>query len=57
MLRSVVLGCGSYLPGRVLTNDDLARMVDTSVAAPVPAYAAGAAAEPMRAGNAKTTKR
>ena len=30
MLRSVVLGCGSYLPSRVLTNDDLARMVDTS---------------------------
>ncbi len=29
-LRSVVIGCGSYLPQRVLTNDDLARMVDTS---------------------------
>lgn len=29
-LRSVVRGCGAYLPGRVLTNDDLARMVDTS---------------------------
>ena len=29
-LRSVVLGCGSYLPSRVLTNADLARMVDTS---------------------------
>ena len=28
--RSVVLGCGSYLPRRTLTNDDLARMVDTS---------------------------
>jgi 3-oxoacyl-[acyl-carrier-protein] synthase-3 len=28
--RSVVLGCGSYLPSRVLTNDDLARLVDTS---------------------------
>ncbi|MGD9740097.1 MAG: beta-ketoacyl-ACP synthase III [Bauldia sp.] len=28
--RSVVLGVGSYLPQRVLTNDDLARMVDTS---------------------------
>jgi 3-oxoacyl-[acyl-carrier-protein] synthase III len=28
--RSVVIGCGSYLPARVLTNDDLARMVDTS---------------------------
>jgi 3-oxoacyl-[acyl-carrier-protein] synthase-3 len=26
----VVRGCGAYLPGRVLTNDDLARMVDTS---------------------------
>jgi 3-oxoacyl-[acyl-carrier-protein] synthase III len=28
--RSVVLGCGSYLPSRVLTNDELARKVDTS---------------------------
>jgi 3-oxoacyl-[acyl-carrier-protein] synthase-3 len=28
--RSVILGCGSYLPTRVLTNDDLAKMVDTS---------------------------
>jgi 3-oxoacyl-[acyl-carrier-protein] synthase III len=30
MLRSVVLGCGSYLPQRVLTNAELSRMVDTS---------------------------
>src|SRR5712692_3043796 len=30
MPRSVVLGCGSYLPGRVLSNDELSRMVDTS---------------------------
>jgi 3-oxoacyl-[acyl-carrier-protein] synthase III len=29
-LRSVVLGCGSYLPQRVLANEELARMVDTS---------------------------
>jgi len=28
--RSVVLGCGSYLPNQVLTNADLALMVDTS---------------------------
>jgi 3-oxoacyl-[acyl-carrier-protein] synthase-3 len=28
--RSVVLGCGGYLPHRVLTNSDLARKVDTS---------------------------
>jgi 3-oxoacyl-[acyl-carrier-protein] synthase III len=28
--RSVVLGCGSYLPQRVLTNGELARTVDTS---------------------------
>ena len=28
--RSVVLGCGSYLPQRVLTNQDLAKTVDTS---------------------------
>jgi 3-oxoacyl-[acyl-carrier-protein] synthase-3 len=30
MLRSVVLGCGSYLPERVLTNEELARSVETS---------------------------
>jgi 3-oxoacyl-[acyl-carrier-protein] synthase III len=30
MKRSVVLGCGSYLPGRVLTNGELAQSVDTS---------------------------
>jgi 3-oxoacyl-[acyl-carrier-protein] synthase III len=28
--RSVVLGCGSYLPQRILTNRELAGMVDTS---------------------------
>ncbi|WP_298725546.1 beta-ketoacyl-ACP synthase III [uncultured Ferrovibrio sp.] len=30
MIRSVVVGCGSYLPARVLTNADLAKIVDTS---------------------------
>jgi 3-oxoacyl-[acyl-carrier-protein] synthase III len=30
MVRSVVLGCGSYLPSRVLSNAELSRMVDTS---------------------------
>ena len=30
MIRSVVAGCGSYLPDRVLTNVELAKMVDTS---------------------------
>jgi 3-oxoacyl-[acyl-carrier-protein] synthase-3 len=30
LLRSVVLGVGSYLPARTLTNDDLAKIVDTS---------------------------
>ena len=30
MQRSVVLGCGSYLPKRVLTNAELATTVDTS---------------------------
>ncbi|MCE3257660.1 MAG: 3-oxoacyl-[acyl-carrier-protein] synthase [Nitrobacter vulgaris] len=29
-IRSVVLGCGSYLPQRVLTNAELATRVDTS---------------------------
>ena len=28
--RSVVVGCGSYLPRRVLSNAELSRMVDTS---------------------------
>ena len=28
--RSVILGCGSYLPSQVLTNSDLALKVDTS---------------------------
>jgi 3-oxoacyl-[acyl-carrier-protein] synthase-3 len=30
MVRTVVKGVGGYLPARVLTNDDLATMVDTS---------------------------
>ena len=30
MIRSVVLGCGSHLPSRVLTNTELAQTVDTS---------------------------
>ena len=30
MIRSIVLGCGSYLPSRVLSNADLAKTVDTS---------------------------
>jgi 3-oxoacyl-[acyl-carrier-protein] synthase-3 len=30
VLRSVVLGCGGYLPSRILSNDDLARSVDTT---------------------------
>ena len=29
-LRSVVLGCGCYLPARILTNEELAKSVDTS---------------------------
>jgi 3-oxoacyl-[acyl-carrier-protein] synthase III len=30
LTRSVVLGCGSYLPSRILHNSELSRMVDTS---------------------------
>ncbi len=30
MLRSAIIGTGAYLPEKVLTNDDLARIVDTS---------------------------
>ncbi len=29
-IRSVVTGCGAYLPEKVLSNDDLARMIDTT---------------------------
>jgi 3-oxoacyl-[acyl-carrier-protein] synthase-3 len=29
-LRSVVLGCGAYLPARIVTNQELAERVDTS---------------------------
>lgn len=29
-LRSVVRGCGAYLPERIMTNDELSRVVDTS---------------------------
>jgi 3-oxoacyl-[acyl-carrier-protein] synthase-3 len=28
--RSLITGCGAYLPERILTNDELARQVDTS---------------------------
>src|SRR6201996_5144421 len=28
--RSILAGCGGYLPERVVTNDELSRMVDTS---------------------------
>ena len=30
LVRSVIRGVGAYLPKRIMTNDDLARMVDTS---------------------------
>jgi 3-oxoacyl-[acyl-carrier-protein] synthase III len=30
VMRSVVLGCGAYLPSRVVTNADMAKIVDTS---------------------------
>jgi 3-oxoacyl-[acyl-carrier-protein] synthase-3 len=30
VLRSVVLGCGSYLPARIVSNDELARSVETT---------------------------
>jgi 3-oxoacyl-[acyl-carrier-protein] synthase-3 len=30
MRRSIMLGCGSYLPEKILTNDDLAKIVDTT---------------------------
>jgi 3-oxoacyl-[acyl-carrier-protein] synthase-3 len=30
VLRSVITGCGGYLPDRIVTNDELARTVDTT---------------------------
>ena len=30
MIRSRVIGCGAYLPSNIVTNDDLAKKVDTS---------------------------
>jgi 3-oxoacyl-[acyl-carrier-protein] synthase-3 len=30
VLRSVILGCGSYLPARILSNEELARSVETT---------------------------
>lgn len=30
MLRTRIVGCGSFLPEKVVTNDDLARVLDTS---------------------------
>lgn len=29
-IRSVILGCGAYLPEKVVTNEDLSRIVDTT---------------------------
>jgi len=28
--RSIILGCGSYLPDQIVTNDDLSKRIDTS---------------------------
>ena len=30
VIRSQILGCGAFLPAKVLTNAQLAKMVDTS---------------------------
>ncbi|MEZ0262840.1 MAG: 3-oxoacyl-ACP synthase, partial [Alphaproteobacteria bacterium] len=30
MRRSLMLGCGSYLPEKILTNEELAKTVDTT---------------------------
>ena len=29
-IRTKIIGCGHYLPAKVLTNDDLSKMVDTN---------------------------
>ncbi|MCK5575117.1 MAG: 3-oxoacyl-ACP synthase, partial [Sphingomonadales bacterium] len=30
VIRSIVRGCGSYLPEKIITNEELAKTVDTS---------------------------
>ena len=30
MNHSVFIGCGAYLPSKIVTNDDLSKIVDTS---------------------------
>ncbi len=30
MIRSRIIGCGAYLPSNIVTNDDLAKKLDTS---------------------------
>src|SRR5262245_8989379 len=30
MLRSIITGCGGYLPATIITNTDLAKRIDTS---------------------------
>lgn len=30
MKRSIVIGCGSYLPSNIVTNDDISKIVDTT---------------------------
>ncbi|MBW7849176.1 MAG: ketoacyl-ACP synthase III [Rhodospirillales bacterium] len=30
LLRSLIVGCGAYLPERVVTNDEMAKLVDTT---------------------------
>ena len=29
--RAVIIGCGSYAPEKILTNDELSKMVDTEL--------------------------
>lgn len=29
-IRSEIIGCGHYLPSKILTNDDLSKMVETN---------------------------
>ncbi len=30
MIRSQIVGCGAYLPKRIITNDEMTRIVDTT---------------------------